>query len=70
MRRRQLAFLHADFSGEHWAVITSTKQLTGGAVRFAGNLRALLFKVRSTADIGTLIVHRPAGPNAGVCAVP
>jgi hypothetical protein len=36
MRRRQLAFLHADFSGEHWAVITSTKQLAGGAVRFAG----------------------------------
>lgn len=46
------------------------KQLAGGVVRFAGSVRALLCKVRSAADIGTLIIHRPAGPNAGVCAVP
>lgn len=55
MRRCQSVLLHAGFSGEHWAVITSMKQLAGGAVRFAGDVRALLCKVRSAADIGTLI---------------
>lgn len=70
MRRRKSVLLHAGFSGEHWAVITSMKQLAGGAVRFASDVRALLCKVRSATDIGTLIVHRPAGPNSGVCAVP
>lgn len=68
VRRHRLALLHADFSGEYWAVITSIVQLAGGAVRFAGNLRALLCKVRSAADIGTLIVHRRPALTQTSCA--
>lgn len=71
MRRRQSVLLHAGFAGKLWAVIASMKQLAGFAVRFAGNVRASLCKVRSAADVGTLIVlRRPVLTQASCARVP